>query len=116
MDLLEKSMGDSVGAIEICDDIQTKLESSSPPDLTLLHRALSSLSPERKTSYAVHQTFDIGTSMGGERATLTVEKDGELWLAKLQDRGDAPHMPAREMVAVRLASACGLKSEIKMRP
>ncbi len=115
MDLLERSMGDSVGAIEICDDIEAKLASSSPPGSDILISALSSLSAERKASHAIHQIYDIGTSMGGERPKLTIEKGGELWLAKLQDRGDAPHMPAREMVAMRLATACGLTvSEVEL--
>lgn len=110
MDLLEKSVGDSVGAIEICDDIKAKLDSSVSPSLSCLVDALSDLSPERAASHAVHRMYEIGTSMGGERPKLTVHDDDSQWLAKLQDRGDAPHMPARENVAMRLGRLCGLNA------
>jgi serine/threonine-protein kinase HipA len=33
---------------------------------------------------------------------------GQLWIAKLQDRGDPPHAPLREFIAMRLAAQCGI--------
>jgi serine/threonine-protein kinase HipA len=105
MELLEYSVGDSVGAIEIADDIQQKAEFHAPPAGHLLE-LLASLDPARSASHAVHQLLELGTSMGGERPKLTVQGEDALWLAKLQDRGDAPHVPAREYVAMCLARDC----------
>lgn len=51
-----------------------------------------------------------GTSLGGERPKMTVGMDGAWWLAKLQDRGDAPHMPAREYAAMKLARMCEINA------
>ena len=36
--------------------------------------------------------------------------EGQMWLAKLQDRGDRPHAPLREFVAMRVARQCGVNS------
>lgn len=48
------------------------------------------------------------TSLGGERPKLTVKHEGQLWIAKLQDRGDPPHAPLREYLAMTCAKALGL--------
>lgn len=110
MDLMEKSMGDSAGAIEVCEDIEIKIKQSISSSLDQLVAALSTLDAGRAASRAVHHIYEIGTSMGGERPKLTVSDHGELWLAKLQDRGDAPHMPARECVVMQLARECGINA------
>lgn len=55
-----------------------------------------------------------GTSLGGERPKLTVLQDGALWIAKLQDRGDAPNTPLREYLAMRVGARLGLRvSEVR---
>lgn len=51
---------------------------------------------------------DEGTSAGGDRPKVTVQADGALWIAKLQARGDAAHLPAREFVAMSMARELGL--------
>mgnify|MGYP001031525682 CR=1 FL=1 len=107
LELLEYARGDGVGAVEICEDIQAKQEHAAPP-LAAVMEALLDLEPQRHASHAVHQLLGMGTSMGGERPKLTVQADDALWLAKLQDRGDTPHMPAREAVAMQLARDCGV--------
>ncbi|GAC1534401.1 MAG: hypothetical protein NVS2B4_14720 [Ramlibacter sp.] len=51
-----------------------------------------------------------GTSLGGERPRLTVLHQGQLWIAKLQDRGDPAQAPLRGFVAMRLAAKCGVRA------
>lgn len=105
---LELSEGDSVGAIEVCDDIASKLAFSAPTSEQLL-AVIAKLPPERPSSQAAREVKGMhGTSLGGERPKLTVLHKGQLWIAKLQDRGDPPHTPLREFVAMRLAAQCGI--------
>lgn len=105
---LELSEGDAVGAIEVCDDIAAKL-ASQPPTAQALIEILAQLPAERPSSQAAREVKGIrGTSLGGERPKLTVLHRGQQWIAKLQDRGDAPHAPLREFVAMRVARRLGL--------
>ena len=110
LDRLEQAPGDSVGAIEIGDDISNKLE-WSPPPLQRLVDALEQLPQTRGDGAAVRDVSGLpGTSMGGERPKMTVMHGDHWWLAKLQDRGDLAHYPAREYVAMRLATQCGIEA------
>ena len=105
---LELSEGDSVGAVEVCDDIGAKL-AFKPPTSGQLLDAVASLPPGRASSHAAREVKGMqGTSLGGERPKLTVLHKGQHWIAKLQDRGDPPHAPLREFVAMRLARRCGI--------
>lgn len=108
MQRLELSEGDSVGAVEVCDDIGAKLSFQAPASEQLLE-VIAKLSPERASSQAAREVKGMkGTSLGGERPKLTVLHKGQYWIAKLQDRGDPPHAPLREFVAMRLARRCGI--------
>lgn len=108
MKRLELSEGDSVGAVEVCDDIEAKCRFSAPTSDDLFE-ALGRLAPERPSSQAAREVKGLhGTSLGGERPKLTVAHKGQLWIAKLQDEGDAPHTPLREFVAMSLAAECGV--------
>jgi serine/threonine-protein kinase HipA len=114
MELLEYSVGDSVGAIEVAVDIEQKNGYRAPASARLLE-LLGSLDPARTASHAVHQLLELGTSMGGERPKITVQGEDALWLAKLQDRGDTPHVPAREYVTMCLAHDCQIRTaEVKL--
>lgn len=105
---LEMSEGDAVGAIEVCDHLSAKLQ-FSPPTSEELFEILADLPPEQASSQAARKVKGIhGTSLGGERPKLTVWHDGQLWIAKLQDRGDPPHAPLREYLAMRCGKALGL--------
>jgi serine/threonine-protein kinase HipA len=110
MQRLELSEGDSVGAVEVCDDIGAKLAFRAPSSDQLIE-ILSNLPPERASSHAAREVKGMkGTSLGGERPKLTVLHKGQYWIAKLQDRGDPPHAPLREFVAMRLARRCGINA------
>jgi serine/threonine-protein kinase HipA len=110
MQRLEMSEGDSVGAVEVCDDIGAKLSFQAPASEQLLE-VIAKLSPERASSQAAREVKGMkGTSLGGERPKLTVLHKGQYWIAKLQDRGDPPHAPLREYVAMRLARRCGINA------
>lgn len=105
---LELSEGDAVGAVEVCDDISAKCQFRAPT-LDELRAALASLPAERASSAAVREIKGLhGTSLGGERPKLTVVHRGQQWIAKMQDRGDPPHAPLREYMAMRLAKRCGI--------
>ena len=107
---LELSEGDSVGAVEVCDDIAGKLAFQAPASEQLIE-VIAKLPPERASSHAAREVNGVkGTSLGGERPKLTVLHKGQYWIAKLQDRGDPPHAPLREFVAMRLARRCGINA------
>lgn len=108
LDRLEHSLGDAVGAIEVCDDIEAKL-AYEPPRLDELLDTLKTLPDSRPSSEAARMLHHAqGTSLGGERPKMTVLHEGEMWIAKLQDRGDAPNTPLREYAAMRVGQVLGL--------
>ena len=110
MQRLELSEGDSVGAIAVCDDLQAKLAFEAPTS-DQLFEVISKLPPGRASSQAARELKGMrGTSLGGERPKLTVLHKGQLWIAKLQDRGDPPHAPLREFITMRLAATCGINA------
>ena len=107
-DLLELGPPDGVGAIEVCDDIDRKLQ-WRPHSLGQLLTKLKDLEEDAPSSRAIRSLDDDdSTSAGGERPKITIVDDGKLWLAKLQDRGDTPHLPAREYAVMNIAKALGL--------
>jgi serine/threonine-protein kinase HipA len=109
MELLALGPPDGVGAIEVCSDIEAKLR-WRPHTLHELIEQVQLLDEDAPSSRAIRRmNDDDGTSAGGERPKATIEDDGSLWLAKLQDRGDAPHLPAREFVVMQMAAELGLR-------
>lgn len=108
MDRLEVCLGDGVGAIEVCDDIQRKVDFQPTPLNDLLDRLAGTpggVAPSRVVR-DLHGV--VGTTLGGERPKMTVTHGGQLWIAKLQDRADAPNSPLREYLAMSSARACGV--------
>ena len=109
LELLALGPPDSVGAIEVCPDIDRKL-AWQPHTLDELRTHLQELEDTTPASRAIRRMQDDDTtSAGGERPKLTLQHEGKLWLAKLQDRGDAPHLPARECAVMRMAAELGLQ-------
>lgn len=108
MELLEAGAGDGVGAIAVCEDIGRK-QNGATPNLKDLVAAVARLDEHAPASRAIRSVnADLETSAGGERPKITVNHEGQLWLAKMQDRGDRPGMPALEFVAMTLAHECGI--------
>ena len=108
LELLSLGPPDGVGAIEVCRDIETKLR-WTPHTLQALIEQVQGLDEDAPSSRAIRRMNDDGgTSAGGERPKATIEDEGSLWLAKLQDRGDAPHLPAREFVVMQMVAELGL--------
>lgn len=105
LELMELGPPDGVGAVEVCHDIDRKL-AWQPHTLEELRGHLEELEDSAPASRAIRrlQDGDDTTSAGGERPKLTLQHQGKLWLAKLQDRGDAPHLPAREFAVMRMAA------------
>jgi len=109
LEMLQLGLADGAGAIEICADIDHKLQSWKPPSLIKLLELVLELEDTAPASRAIRRLLDDeSTSAGGERPKITIHHAGRLWLAKMQDRGDAPHMPAKEYVVMRLAKDVGL--------
>ncbi|MDD2609342.1 MAG: HipA domain-containing protein [Giesbergeria sp.] len=109
LELLEFGPADGVGAIEVCHDIERKL-AWQPHTLDELKTYIQELEETTPASRAIRRLLDDATtSAGGERPKLTLQHQGKLWLAKLQDRGDAPHLPAREYIVMRMASELDLQ-------
>ncbi|MEN9842656.1 MAG: hypothetical protein RLZZ612_485 [Pseudomonadota bacterium] len=109
LELLEFGPADGVGAIEVCSDIDRKLAWQAHT-LDELRAHVQNLEDEAPASRAIRRLLDDATtSAGGERPKLTLQHEGKLWLAKLQDRGDAPHLPAREYVVMHMAAQLDLQ-------
>lgn len=109
LELLELGPPDGAGAIEVCRDIERKL-AWRPSSLDELVGRIVELEASAPSSRAVRRLLDDGmTSAGGERPKVTLQHDGRLWLAKLQDRGDAPHLPAREYAVMRMAGELDIR-------
>lgn len=108
LELLERGVPDGVGAVEVCIDIGRKL-AWRPKALEELMSLAEELDASTPASRALRRlNGDLDTSAGGERPKVTLVHDGRLWLAKMQDRGDRPAMPAREYVTMTLAQKAGL--------
>lgn len=103
MELLDAGPDDAVGAIAVCADISHKLGWRAPT-LDDLQEALRRLEQGEPASRAIMDA----TSAGGERPKVTVRDGQSLWLAKVQDSGDRPGMPALEFVAMSLAASCSI--------
>lgn len=108
LELLERGVPDGVGAIEACVDIERKLAwiPKGLDELKVLAEELDSAAPASRALRKLND--DLDTSAGGERPKTTLQHEGRLWLAKMQDRGDRPALPAREFVTMRLARMAGL--------
>lgn len=108
LELLELGVPDGVGAIEVCRDIERKLQ-WVPKGLDHLKAIAEELDAIAPASWAMRRlNDDMDTSAGGERPKATLVHEGRLWLAKMQDRGDRQALPAREFVTMQLASQVGL--------
>jgi len=113
-DLLERAPGDGVGALAVCRDIQAKID-WRPHTLAQLGQLAAELGEEAPANRAVRRLLDdAATSAGGERPKVTVADDGHLWLAKLQDRNDLPHLPEKEFALMRLVGQLDGKPDIRM--
>jgi serine/threonine-protein kinase HipA len=102
LERLELAPGDAVGAIAVCEDIGRKSQLQTP-SLDELLDALRS-SPD---GLAGGRT-GAPTALGGERPKMTVRHRGQLWIAKLQARGDASNAPLREYLAMTIARRVGI--------
>lgn len=107
---LEASLGDGVGSIEVCDDIQRKVDFQPIPLANFLTK-LTDMPEGTPVSRVVRDLHGVlGTTLGGERPKMTVMHCGQHWIAKLQDRGDAPNAPLREYLAMLSARAAGIRA------
>ncbi|EJL78829.1 HipA-like protein [Polaromonas sp. CF318] len=109
LELLQRGVPDGVGAIEVCQDLESKLR-WRPQSLESLEALLKELDQLEAPSRALRRlNGDLDTSAGGERPKATLVHEGKLWLAKMQARGDRPALPAREFVTMRLAGEAGIE-------
>ncbi len=110
IDRLEVSLGDGVGAIEVCDDIQHKVNFQPTPLADFLAKLADTPegAPPSRVVRDLHGV--VGTTLGGERPKMTVTQGAQQWIAKLQDRGDTQNSPLREYLAMRSARVAGINA------
>ena len=100
LELLELGVADSCGALEVCQDVQRKLdwvpnEYSKLKDILLLMRA------DEPASRAVRKlNDDASTSVGGERPKVTLQDNGRMFLVKMQARSDIAFLPHKEFAVM----------------
>lgn len=58
----------------------------------------------------VLDAVENGTSLGGTKPKLTLEKDGVQYLAKFPAKGDDPWLPQVESAMLKLAKRCGINA------
>jgi serine/threonine-protein kinase HipA len=58
----------------------------------------------------VLDAVENGTSLGGTKPKLTLEKDGVQYLAKFPAKGDDPWLPHVESAMLKLAKRCGINT------
>jgi serine/threonine-protein kinase HipA len=110
MELLEVGVSDSCGAIEVCKDIQKKLD-WVPHEYGKLRDIIALMSADEPASRAIRKlTDDASTSAGGERPKVTIQDGGRLFLAKMQARSDIAFLPGKEYVVMRRAGESGIRT------
>lgn len=110
MELLEVGVSDSCGAIEVCKDIQKKLD-WVPHEYGKLKDIIALMSADEPASRAIRKlTDDASTSAGGERPKVTIQDGGRLFLAKMQARSDIAFLPGKEYVVMRRAGESGIRT------
>lgn len=112
---MDLAPGDGVGALEVCpSELIDRKVAFMPPSEAELISGLEKEDPGYSARRMVQRLFgaEDTTTLGGEKPKLTVSRTvGDLtewWIAKLQDRGSAPFLPAREFVAMTLAAKCDI--------
>ena len=112
LELLEFGVADACGALEVCHDVQKKLD-WVPQDFSRLKDILMLMRADEPASRAVRRlNDDASTSAGGERPKVTIQDKGRLFLAKVQARSDIEFLPHKEFVVMTLASACGIHTPV----
>lgn len=108
LDALEHSAGDAVGAVEICDDIASKLNYRPRPAQDMFE-IMEALDPAQSNMHVATRLEEIAsTSLGGERPKVTVQHQGQQWIAKFAARTDASCSPLREYLCMKLAALSGI--------
>lgn len=108
VDALEHSAGDSVGAIEVCNEISAKV-AFQPKSSQLMFDVMEELGPSQSNVHVATRLEDLpSTSLGGERPKITVLHGGQWWIAKFAGSADDPTSPLREYICMRLASMAGI--------
>lgn len=108
LELLEVGVPDAVGALEVCENIDAKLQWVAH-EFSRLSDIILTLQTDAPASRAIRQlNDDASTSAGGERPKVTIRDQGRLWLVKMQDRSDISFLPAKEFVCMRLAQEAGI--------
>lgn len=110
LELLEFGVADSCGALEVCHDVQRKLD-WVPHELSKLKDILVLMRADEPASRAVRRLNDeASTSAGGERPKVTLQDNGRLFLVKMQARSDTEFLPHKEFVVMSMAGACGVRT------
>lgn len=117
MELLELGVADSCGAIEVCRDVQKKLD-WVPHEYAKLKDIITLMRGDEPASRAIRKlTDDASTSVGGERPKVTLQDGGRMFLVKMQARSDILFLPHKEFVVMSMAQASGITTPaVRLEP
>lgn len=105
-DYLNLSGQDGVGSIAISDIKHTPLKLSEIDGI---------LGSQTQSESNLDFTINQPTSLGGAKPKLTVEHDGELWIAKFPDRYETNYLCHNEHITLSIAEEIGFNvSETKL--
>lgn len=110
LELLELGVPDSCGAIEVCRDMQRKLD-WVPHQYSQLKDIIALLRADEPASRAIRTlNDDASTSAGGERPKVTIQDEGCMYLVKMQARSDIAFLPNKEFVVMSMANSCDINT------
>ncbi|WP_280188948.1 type II toxin-antitoxin system HipA family toxin [Delftia sp. PS-11] len=110
LDTLEYAEGDSVGAVVVCDDIDTKM-AFVPRSSQDMFDVMDDTEPAQPGAHIITRLHGLpSTSLGGERPKITVTHKGQWWMAKFAGSKDAPSSPLREYLCMKLAREAGIEA------
>ncbi len=111
IDYLSHANATRVGNLDFRPSLDAPEPALGPPefqDIEDLLFAAEGLEAGRPVDERQRLMLEQGSSLGGARPKCTVQRDGELWLAKFPSRNDRISMPRLEFGTMRLAAQCGL--------
>lgn len=108
IEILELAPGDSAGAIAVGDP--ARKQEWKPWKLSDLDAAVDDWDKLQGNGHELARILSPDTGLGGAKPKTTLEHEGELWLAKLPEKGDSVWLPHLEDAALKLARECNIES------
>lgn len=111
LEALELCPTDGVGNIALGELTDDRLRVLSLGEfLDILAEQVQGGQARNTAEEQVMQAHGEGTSLGGTKPKLTIERDGVLYLAKFPANGDSEWLPQLECATLKLAQLCGVRT------